>query len=120
MSGHIYDRKRALAEGIDTNISQEMRPEEPSLDKRLGRDFGQRPRHLSAFSVPVRSNNMNVDGSDSYLEQTNSGKVNGTSYIMRNLKRVYENLHLGRDEMKISKDEDTKEESSDIDDDIID
>lgn len=120
VSGHIYDRKRALAEGIDTNISQEMRPEEPSLDKRLGRDFGQRPRHLSAFSVPVRSNNMNVDGSDGYLEQTNSGKVNGTSYIMRNLKRVYENLHLGRDEMKISKDEDTKEESSDIDDDIID
>lgn len=121
VSGHIYDRKRALAEGIDTNISQEVRPEESSLDKRLGRDFGHRPRHMSAFSVPVRSGTINVDGPDKYFEHgSNSGKVNGTSYIMRNLKRVYENLHSEREDTKVSKEEDTKEESSDVEDDIID
>ncbi|XP_028159785.1 uncharacterized protein LOC114352393 [Ostrinia furnacalis] len=121
VSGHIYDRKRALAEGIDTNISQEVRPEEASLEKRLGRDFGQRPRHMSAFSVPVRSGTINVDGPDKYFEhRSNSGQVNGTSYIMRNLKRVYEDLHAGRDDAKVSKEEDTKEESSDVDDDIMD
>jgi hypothetical protein len=119
VSGHIYDRKRALADGLDTNLNQELRPEESSLDKRLGRDFGHRPRHMSAFSVPVRSG-MNVDGPDKYFEPNlKSGKVNGTSYIMRNLKRVYENVHANTDDAKVSKNEDTKEESSDVDDDII-
>lgn len=120
VSGHIYDRKRALAEGIDTNINQDVRPEESGLDKRLGRDFGQRPRHLSAFSVPVRSG-INAEASEKYFDHRPSGKVNGTSYIMKNLKQVYENLHQEeKSESKKDKVEDGKEESSDIDDDIID
>ncbi|KAJ8718382.1 hypothetical protein PYW08_002619 [Mythimna loreyi] len=121
VSGHIYDRKRALAEGMENN--QETR-EESGLDKRLGRDFGQRPRHVSAFSVPVRSGNMAAD-SEKFFDHSGSkpaGKVNGTSYIMRNLKRVYEDLHNMQDvkeNAKISKTDDTKAESSDVDDDDI-
>ncbi|XP_049871508.1 uncharacterized protein LOC126370596 [Pectinophora gossypiella] len=122
VQGHIYDRKR-LAEGMETNISQEVRSEDSGLDKRLGRDFGQRPRHLSAFSVPVRSGNITVDGPDKYFDHpSRGGKTNGTSYIMKNLKRVYENVHSqeDRDESKDEKAEETKAESSDVDDDIID
>ncbi|CAG9790845.1 unnamed protein product [Diatraea saccharalis] len=121
VSGHIYDRKRALAEGLDSNVNQDLRSDESTLDKRLGRDFGQRPRHLSAFSVPVRSGNINVDGPDKYFEHgSKSGKHNGTSYIMKNLKRVYGNLNSGAEDTKIAKEDDTKEESSDVEDDIID
>ncbi|XP_013182962.2 uncharacterized protein LOC106129069 [Amyelois transitella] len=121
VSGHIYDRKRALAEGIDTNINQEVRPDDSNVDKRLGRDFGQRPRHLSAFSVPVRSGNISVDGPDRYFDQTGvkSGKVNGTSYIMRNLKRVYEHLHSNEKDSTKSKDDDAKADSE-VDEDVID
>lgn len=121
VSGHIYDRKRA-AESMETN--QELR-EEPGLDKRLGRDFGQRPRHLSAFSVPVRSTNVPADA-EKYFDHTSSkppGKINGTSYIMRNLKRVYEDIHNlqdAKENAKVAKEDDTKAESSDVDDDIID
>lgn len=123
VSGHIYDRKRALGEGLETNMSQEVRPEDAGLDKRLGRDFGQRPRHLSAFSVPVRS--TTVDGPEKYFDHGPSrspGKVNGTSYIMRNLKRVYDDLNSRETKpgSREEKNEDTKAESSDVDDDIID
>ncbi|XP_072937851.1 uncharacterized protein [Epargyreus clarus] len=123
VSGHIYDRKRAM-EGLE-NMNQEARPEE-SLDKRLGREFGQRPRHLSAFSVPVRTGQNTVDAPDKYFDHSGSnrslGKLNGTSYIMRNLKQVYDNLHSSQNnkEENVNKSEETKEESSDIDDDIID
>ncbi|KAM3961660.1 uncharacterized protein ACR2FA_004215 [Aphomia sociella] len=124
VSGHIYDRKRALSEGIDTNINQEIRPEEPGLEKRVARDFGQRPRHLSAFSVPVRSGNISVDGQEKYFDHNSlrSGKVNGTSYVMRNLKRVYENLHTlqNKESSQGVNEEETKAESSDVDEDIID
>ncbi|XP_075979618.1 uncharacterized protein LOC142978896 [Anticarsia gemmatalis] len=121
VSGHIYDRKRAAAEGMETN--QEPR-EESSLDKRLGRDFGQRPRHLSAFSVPVRSGNVSAEA-EKYFDHSGSkqpGQINGTSYIMRNLKRVYEDIHNLQDvkeHSKLAKEDDAKAESSDIDDDII-
>ncbi|XP_026741243.1 uncharacterized protein LOC113503461 [Trichoplusia ni] len=121
VSGHIYDRKRALAEGVEN--AQETR-EDTGLEKRLGRDFGQRPRHLSAFSVPVRSGNATE--TEKYFDHVGSkaaGKVNGTSYIMRNLKRVYDDLHNLQDvkeSTKLSKGEDTKTESSDLDDDIVD
>lgn len=119
VSGHIYDRKRALAEGLDTNVNQDVRQEDTSVDKRLSRDFTQRPRHLSAFAVPVRPT-INVEGPEKYFEHgPRSGKVNGTSYIMRNLKRVYEQLHSEEEREKREKSE-TKAESSDIDDDIID
>ncbi|XP_063367811.1 uncharacterized protein LOC134656239 [Cydia amplana] len=124
VSGHIYDRKRALAEGLD-NISQE-RPEDSGLDKRLGRDFGMKPRHVSAFSVPVRPGNIAPEVPTKYFDQNGTnkqGKINGTSYIMKNLKNVYENLKSSqdvKDVSKVDKDEDTKAESSDIDDDIID
>lgn len=125
VSGHIYDRKR-LAEGAENS----EKVDEGGLDKRLGRDFG-RPRHVSAFSVPVRSTNVTVDAPAKYFDTTRSekgplsGKVNGTSYIMRNLKRVYEHLHTSQEskvEAKVMKVDDSKEEeSSDInDDDIID
>lgn len=121
--GHnIYDRKRALADG-DNN--QETR-EESGLDKRLGRDFGQRPRHLSAFSVPVRSSSISAE-SEKYFDHSGTkpaGKINGTSYIMRNLKRVYQdlyNLQKVKENDKLRQgDDDTKAESSDIDEDIID
>ncbi|KAJ2949633.1 hypothetical protein O0L34_g15558 [Tuta absoluta] len=122
VQGHIYDRKR-MAEGLESNVNQEMRQEEPGLDKRLGRDFGQR-RHLSAFSVPVRSENINVDGPEKYFNHNSSrtGHSHGTSYIMKNLKGVYENLRNQdlRDDPKDEKSEDTKAESSDVEDDIVD
>lgn len=116
VSGHIYDRKR-MAEG-DTN-GPEVPPADIGLDKRLGRDFGQRPRHVSAFSVPVRGSPP--DGEEKFFD-SKSGMVNGTSYVMRNLKRVYQELHTSHDaKEEASKDEDTKVESSDVDDeDIID
>lgn len=111
VSGHIYDRKR-MAEGETT---QQTQPEESGLDKRLGRDF-QRTRHVSAFSVPVRSN---PEVSERYFE-TKSEKV-GTSYIMRNLKRVYDEVRSSHDEKDVNKEEETKVESSDVDeDDIVD
>ncbi|KAF9807705.1 hypothetical protein SFRURICE_006128 [Spodoptera frugiperda] len=122
VSGHIYDRKRALAEGVE-NTQEPSRDE--SLDKRLARDFVQRPRHVSAFSVPVRSSS--VPETDKYFEHTGAkvaSNANGTSYIMRNLKRVYEDVHSTqdvKDSAKVSKNDDTKAESSDVDDeDIID
>ncbi|XP_045776132.1 uncharacterized protein LOC123874673 [Maniola jurtina] len=121
VSGHIYDRKRA--EAMDVNINQEGRLDELNLEKRLGKDLGQKPRHLSAFAVPVRSNHTQTEGPEKYFERSNRflGKPNGTSYIMRNLKCVYENLHSQerKDESK-EQNEDTKGESSDIDDDIMD
>lgn len=127
VSGHIYDRKRAMTEGLEPNINQEMRSEEHNTGKGLGREIGQRQRHLSAFSVPVRSSPICVDGPAKYFDNsvTNKinfgGKNNGTSYIMRNLKTLYENVKSTRDDnrdKKIEK-EDTKVESSDIEDDII-
>ncbi|XP_023938778.2 uncharacterized protein LOC112046379 [Bicyclus anynana] len=123
VSGHIYDRKRA--EAMDVNINQEHRSglDESNLEKRLGKDLGQKPRHLSAFSVPVRSSHGQTEGPEKYFERSNRflGKPNGTSYIMRNLKCVYENLHSQeRKEESKEQNEDTKGESSDIDDDIID
>ncbi|CAB3244053.1 unnamed protein product [Arctia plantaginis] len=119
VSGHIYDRKRAAPEVMETN--QEPR-EESGLDKRLGKDFGQRPRHLSAFSVPVRSGNVEAEKYFDHASSNTQGKINGTSYIMRNLKKVYEDIHNMQDMKanKQNKDDDTKAESSDVDDDIID
>lgn len=123
VSGHIYDRKRALAEGVDTNISQD-RPEESGLDKRLGRDFGMKPRHVSAFSVPVRPANPEVTAK--YFDHSSGrapcGKPNGSSYIMKNLKSVYDNLKTNQDVKvsKVDKEDDPKAESSDLDDDIMD
>lgn len=115
VSGHIYDRKRMEAE---TNLTPEVRPDESGLDKRLGSNFGQSTRHVSAFSVPVRSNNS-TEGVEKYFDP-NSGKISGTSYIMRNLKRVYDDVHTAHDgKEKASKDEDTKVECSDVDDDDI-
>ncbi|XP_030027478.1 uncharacterized protein LOC115445380 [Manduca sexta] len=117
VSGHIYDRKRAMPEGMEVN--QEIRTEE-SADKRIGKEFG-RPRHLSAFSVPVRS--TAIDGSEKYLNISRLGKVNGTSHIMKNLKHMYDSLRNSRenkDESKVCNDEEAKAESSDLDDDIID
>lgn len=115
VSGHIYDRKRMEAE---TNIAPEVRSEESGLDKRLVRDFGQRTRHVSAFSVPVR-NGGSTEGAEKYFNP-NSGTVNGTSYIMRNLKRVYDEVHTAQDgKGNVSKDEDTKVECSDVDDDDV-
>ncbi|XP_053612041.1 uncharacterized protein LOC128676120 isoform X2 [Plodia interpunctella] len=122
VSGHIYDRKRALAEGIDTNINQEVKSDETTLDKRLSRDFVQRPRHLSAFSVPVRSGNVNVNGAEKYFDHggVKSGNLNGTSYVMRNLKRVYEHLHSSNDkDSSKGKDDDAKVDS-DVEEDIMD
>ncbi|CAK1542283.1 unnamed protein product [Leptosia nina] len=83
VSGHIYDRKRT-----DDQNSAEVRPEE-SLEKRLAKDFGQRPRHLSAFSVPVRGTNTD----DKYFERDSGYKNSGTSYVMKNIKRVYGELY---------------------------
>lgn len=115
VSGHIYDRKR-MGEG-DSNIAPEV-PADIGLEKRLGRDFG-RPRHVSAFSVPVRNSNSS-ESSEKYFE-SKSGIVNGTSYIMKNLKRVYQDLQTFPESKEdVNKDEDAKVESSDIDDDIID
>ncbi|KAG7300236.1 hypothetical protein JYU34_015799 [Plutella xylostella] len=129
VSGHIYDRKRAAAEGLDTGVSAEVKTDDiPSVGKTLGRDFGQRPRHVSAFSVPVRSSNISVDAPAKYFDHSlperspMSGKVNGTSYVMRNLKRVYEHLQSAQNvkEDKTEREDDTKEDSSDvIDDDIM-
>ncbi|XP_045501207.1 uncharacterized protein LOC123698571 [Colias croceus] len=119
VSGHIYDRKRA-AESMEQS-APELRPEE-SLEKRLGKDFGQRPRHLSAFSVPVRGANASLD-SDKYFERTTDhvGKSNGTSYVMKNLKRLYDDLyaHEQRGDAKISKLDNPKAESSDAEDENI-
>lgn len=115
VSGHIYDRKRMEA---DANLTPEVRPEESGLDKRLGRDFGHRARHVSAFSVPIR-NNTSTEGTEKYFD-LNAGKVSGTSYIMKNLKRVYDDVHTTQGgKEKASKDEDTKVECSDVDDDDI-
>lgn len=121
VSGHIYDRKRAVPESMETN--QEAR-DDLGHDKRLGRDFGHRPRHLSAFSVPVRTGNL-PNEAEKYFDQTSTktaGKINGTSYIMRNLKRVYEDIHNIQDDaehVKSAKEEEAKAES-DVDDNIID
>lgn len=120
VSGHIYDRKRSEA-----TPNPELKVDDG--DKRLGRDFAQRPRHVSAFSVPVRSTNVNVDAPAKYFDHTSSrsplsGKVNGTSYIMRNLKRVYDNLHEGqdvKDDAKVMK-EDDKDDSDINDEEIVD
>ncbi|XP_046966871.1 uncharacterized protein LOC124534872 [Vanessa cardui] len=123
VSGHIYDRKRTISEAIDPNSVSEVRNDEPNLEKRLGKDFAQKPRHLSAFSVPVRSNHSQSDGPDKFFERSNRflGKPNGTSYIMRNLKSVYENLHsIDRKEDVKDKNEETKGESSDLEEDIMD
>lgn len=119
VSGHIYDRKRA--EAMDVNINPEQRPvDESNLEKRLRKDLGQKPRHLSAFSVPVRSNHGQSEGPDKYFERSNRflGKPNGTSYIMRNLKCVYENLHSQelKEESK-KENQDAKGETSDVDED---
>ncbi|CAF4825383.1 unnamed protein product [Pieris macdunnoughi] len=104
VSGHIYDRKRAVE---DPNTS-ETRPEEP-LEKRLGKDFGQRPRHLSAFSVPVRGANA-----EEYFERNGGFNKTGASYVMKNLKRVYDGLHNHEHrEAKVSKND---EKTSDVDD----
>ncbi|XP_004929787.1 uncharacterized protein LOC101744999 [Bombyx mori] len=113
VSGHIYDRKRVAPDNVD--VSQTDDPE-----KRLGRDFGR--RHLSAFSVPVRSNNGTPD---KIFNQNKIGKANGTSYVMKNLKRVYDNLNNVRDTegSKVNNDDedrDEKLESSDVEDDVID
>ncbi|CAG5059416.1 unnamed protein product [Parnassius apollo] len=121
VSGHIYDRKRTVADGLETNMIQETRPDESSLDKRLNRDFGQRPRHVSAFSVPVRDQ---TDNSNKYYDQNRPvGGNHGTSFIMRNLKSVYERLHDSQnqkaDPIKLNDNEGTKDDSSDLDDDII-
>lgn len=123
VSGHIYDRKRLVPESVDPNIGLDVRSEEPNLDKRLGKDFGQKPRHVSAFSVPVRSNQSQSEGPEKYFERSNRflGKPNGTSYIMRNLKNVYDNLHsFERKEESNDINDDAKAESSDIEDDIMD
>lgn len=123
VSGHIYDRKRGLSEGVEVNLNQEVRQEDSNVEKRLGREFSQRPRHLSAFSVPIRSSNM--EGPEKYFDQSTQnrclGKVNGTSHIMKNLKRMYDNMHDSRDvkDPKMNN-EDAKAESSDLDDDIVD
>lgn len=125
VSGHIYDRKRPINEGVD-GVEQEGRTEDSGLDKRIGKEIGHRPRHLSAFSVPVRLNQGSTEGCDKLFEQNSvkyNGKPNSTSYVMKNLKRVYDNLHNfdKRSESK-NKDhhEDTKAENSDLDDDIMD
>lgn len=123
VSGHIYDRKRAMSEAIDPNSGPEVRNDESNIEKRLGKDFGQKPRHLSAFSVPVRSSHSQADGPEKFFERSNRflGKPNGTSYIMRNLKSVYENLHsVEQNDGLKEKNEDTKGESSDLEDDIMD
>ncbi|XP_041980712.1 uncharacterized protein LOC121734282 [Aricia agestis] len=116
VSGHIYDRKRMPTE-TDNNANPE-RPE-TGPDKGIGKDFGQKPRHLSAFSVPVRNQNPETD---KYFDQNRYvGKPNGSSYIMKNLKRVYETLHTDRKMDTKTKDEnDTKAESTDLEDDITD
>lgn len=127
VSGHIYDRKRAVADGIESNVTQEFRTEDPNAEKRPWRDIGTKQRHLSAFSVPVRSSSLTVDAPAKYFDNNtpnktfSAGKINGTSYIMRNIKRVYENvktLQESTNETKIDK-HDTKTECSDIEDDII-
>lgn len=113
VSGHIYDRKRAMPEGNEVN--HEARPDDVG-DKRIGKDFG-RPRHLSAFSVPVRGENIG------YTDDNKMGKLNGTSYIMKNLKNVYDNLHTShhlKDDLKICNDDESKGDNTDVDDDIID
>lgn len=121
VSGHIYDRKRMAAD--DETMNQDMKVPD-GLDKRLG--FGQRPRHLSAFTVPVRSTNVTVDAPAKYFDHTiperaESGKVNGTSYIMKNLKQVYDNLKQSDDvneDAKVERDGDSKASSDFIDGDI--
>ncbi|XP_050676213.1 uncharacterized protein LOC126973113 [Leptidea sinapis] len=110
VSGHIYDRKRP-AEEMEQSIP-EVRSEEP-LEKRLTKEFVQRPRHLSAFSVPVRGNTDVVD------KRVSGGSTKNASYIMKNLKRVYEDLHT-RDKQNDHSNVDTKAESSDDENDIID
>ncbi|XP_068622775.1 uncharacterized protein [Battus philenor] len=117
VSGHIYDRKRA-AEGMETSIPQEVRTDDTIADKRLGRDFGQRPRHVSAFSVPIRNQN---DSANKYFDQKSVGGTNGTSHIMRNLKVLYERLYdvQSQKDQKSNSNEETKDESSDLDEDII-
>lgn len=125
VSGHIYDRKRPINEGIN-GVEQEGRTEDSGLEKRIGKEFGHRPRHLSAFSVPVRLNQGSSESSDKLFEQNGqkySGKPNSTSYVMKNLKRVYDNLHNfdKRSESRNKDDqEDAKAENSDLDDDIMD
>ncbi|OWR50034.1 hypothetical protein KGM_205400 [Danaus plexippus plexippus] len=112
VSGHIYDRKRAE----DNNISPEMRSNE-GLETRLSKEFGQKPRHVSAFSVPARGQ----DVTDKYFDRRFTGKPYGTSYIMRNLKSVYENLNaLKQNDEAREKMDNAKAESSDIEDDIMD
>lgn len=125
VSGHIYDRKR-LSEGLEANVNQEIKSDDPNVDKRMGRDLGQRQRHLSAFSVPIRSSALNVDPSTKYFDNTPSsnnasGKINGTSYIMRNLKSVYEHVKVRQDEQRDVKDDkdEAKVESSDVEEDIM-
>ncbi|GBP82621.1 hypothetical protein EVAR_54097_1 [Eumeta japonica] len=127
VSGHIYDRKRAVSETIETNVGHEVRNEE-SIEKRLGRDLNHRPRHVSAFSVPVKTTKVCVDAPAQYFDHSNpkvSGKVNGTSYIMRNLKRVYEHVRPIHDagpraeKSKPPEDHDTKTECSDVEEDVV-
>lgn len=118
VSGHIYDRKRATeGQGIDTNVTPDVRSEDNGVDKRLARDFGQRPRHVSAFSVPVRDH---IDINKYYDQNRPLGGNNSTSCIMRNLKSVYERLHdsQSQKDQEVSK-EQTKDENSDLDEDII-
>ncbi|CAH2049487.1 unnamed protein product, partial [Iphiclides podalirius] len=118
VSGHIYDRKRAAETGIDANASPEITSEDAGADKRLPRDFGQRTRHVSAFSVPVRDQN---DTANKFYDQNRPfGENNGTSCIMRNLKSVYERLHDAQSQKDQEKtNEETKDENSDLDEDII-
>lgn len=120
VSGHIYDRKRTATEGMETTVPQETRPDESATDKRLGRDLGQRPRHVSAFSVPIRDQ---TETSNKYYDHNvHAGSNNGTSNIMKNLKGLYEKLHETQNQnvQKLNDNEETKDESSDLDEDIID
>ncbi|CAH4022839.1 unnamed protein product [Pieris brassicae] len=104
VSGHIYDRKRT----VEDPSASETRAEEP-LEKRLGKDFGQRPRHLSAFSVPVRGANA-----EEYFERNSEFNKTGASYVMKNLKRVYDGLHNHeRREVNVCK---SDEKNLDVDD----
>lgn len=118
VSGHIYDRKNhpkessSFSTATTSKDADLSRFDEKSANLTDLKDILKQPRHVSAFSVPIPNggktalikSNTNENRSTKFDVKSmgfdKSNNKTSTTYIMNNIKNIYQNITENKDEIK--------------------
>lgn len=124
VSGHIYDRKNHSKDSVSSfspattsKVADPVHFEDKIDDSTDLKDIFKQPRHLSAFSVPVpNGNKQTMNTSPTKFDIISMGfdksdNKTSTTYIMNNIKNIYQTIHENKQEInEVAVIEETEEE----------